>query len=135
MNWLKEGKKRLAEPKSGEVRKKINKFFKYKAGRGVDEETDMYDHTAKMAKKLDSDEEDFDEVEVGQKRLRPEVELDELVYGGRKVSRRELEARSDEDSEELEEEEGESEEELDEAGSEESDESEPAGVFDNLVKT
>ena len=47
-------------------------------------------------------------VDIGERRIKGDIDLDELVYGGKKVSRKDLEDSSNEDDdEEIEDESGE----------------------------
>lgn len=50
----------------------------------IEDSTDMYDHTSQFFDK--SDKGDLN-IEVGVRKIKGDIELDDLVYGGKKVSR------------------------------------------------
>lgn len=81
---------------SATKRAKLDSFFgsssgtKAKKSRDLEDPVDIYDHTKSFFK--DSAHKDH-EVDVGERKLRAkldEADFDEVVYGGKKVSRKQL---------------------------------------------
>lgn len=78
----------------------------------IEDNNDPYDHTKQFFQKS----KDTDEVEVGERKIKGDIDLDDLVYGGKKISRQQLEQDLEEESSSQE-----GEGDLEEEGEEESD--------------
>ena len=85
------------------LRNKLDDFFSpgptaksksaVKLSRDIEDSEDIYNHTKQFFKQGDA----ADAVDVGERKIRGEIDLDDLVYGGKKVTRRDLEEESEEE--------------------------------------
>ena len=84
----------MAEKGGSTKRSKIEDFFSGKKQGDIEDPLDIYSHTGKFFKQDKKTDSYADTIEVGQRKIRAgidESELDQAVYGGKKVSRKELE--------------------------------------------
>jgi hypothetical protein len=79
------------------IRSKINSLLTPKPNRDIEDNTDIYDHTRDMFNKkgdFSGDEAMTKDLpDASTRRFRGEVELDELVYGGKKTTRKAMEEK------------------------------------------
>jgi len=73
---------------SNSKRKNLDDLFNPGSGhanrsRDLEDPNDIYDHTKEFFKKT----EPMDHVDVGIRRIKADIELDDIVYGGKKISR------------------------------------------------
>ena len=79
---------------TGTNRKKLENFFNpgpshtTKASRDIEDPDDIYSHTKQFFTKNASA--NTDQVEIGHRTIRGDIELDDIVYGGKKVTRENL---------------------------------------------
>jgi hypothetical protein len=56
----------------------------------IEDPVDIYNHTKNFLKKNESDSY-AKTIEVGERKIKGDIDLDDLIYGGKKISRKELE--------------------------------------------
>ena len=80
-------------------RKNLDELFNPESGltgksKDLEDPNDIYDHTKEFFKKS----EPMDHVDVGIRRIKADIELDDIVYGGKKISRNQLDEDLDDES-------------------------------------
>lgn len=79
------------------VRSKLEQFFNpgpenfQKTSRDIEDPIDLYDHTKQFFDKS----KDAQNIEIGERKIKGDIDIDDLVYGGKKVSRKDLDHSSD----------------------------------------
>lgn len=58
--------------------------------RDIEDPVDIYNHTNQFFKSTETDQY-ADNVEIGERKIKGDIDLDDLIYGGKKISRKDLE--------------------------------------------